>query len=59
MIAASLPIRNLEASADGRTFTFEVTSTIDAKPKKNADGKRKETQGRRKEIFYFSYDTST
>lgn len=59
MIAASLPIRNLEASADGRTFTFEVTSTIDAKPKKNADGKEKKPKAGEKEIFYFSYDTST
>lgn len=59
MIAASLPIRNLEASADGRTFTFEVTSTIDAKPKKDADGKEKKPKAGEKEIFYFSYDTST
>lgn len=59
MIAASLPIRNLEASPDGRTFTFEVTSSQDAKPTKDADGKEKKPKAREKEVFYFSYDTAT
>ena len=44
--ARHLPIRNLKAKEDGRTFTFEVTSTKDAKPEK-------------KEVFYFSYDYPT
>ena len=48
--ARQLPIRNLKAKEDGRTFTFEVTSTKDAKPKK---GEKKDNK---KEIFYFSYD---
>ena len=59
MIAASLPIRNLEASPDGRTFTFEVTSSQDAKPTKDADGKEKKPKAGEKEVFYFSYDTAT
>ena len=49
--ARHLPVRNLKAKEDGRTFTFEVTSTKDA-PK---DSKRKG----QKEIFYFSYDYPT
>ena len=59
MIAASLPIRNLEASPDGRTFTFEVTSSQDAKPTKDSDGKEKKPKAGEKEVFYFSYDTAT
>jgi dipeptidyl aminopeptidase/acylaminoacyl peptidase len=51
--ARQLPIRNLKAKEDGRTFTFEVTSTKDAKPKK---GEKKDNK---KEIFYFSYDYQT
>ena len=54
--ARQLPIRKLKAKEDGRTFTFEVQSTRDAKPKKgekNGKGKAK------KEIFYFSYDYPT
>ena len=35
--ARHLPIINLKAKEDGRTFTFEVKSTKDATPKK--DGK--------------------
>ena len=38
--ARQLPIKKLEAQEDGRTFTFEVTSSRDAKPKK--DDKKKE-----------------
>ena len=50
--ARHLPIRNLKAKEDGRTFTFEVTSSKDA-PK---DDKKKESK---KEVFYFSYDYPT
>ena len=62
-IAAQLPIRNLDVEEDGRTFTFEVTSTQDAKPKplskedSLAGKKPKKVNG--KEIFYFSYDSKT
>ena len=45
--AHHLPIRNLKAKEDGKTFTFEVTST---KEVKNDKGKKE------KEVFYFSYD---
>ena len=45
--AHHLPIRNLKAKEDGKTFTFEVTST---KEVKNEKGKME------KEVFYFSYD---
>ena len=45
--ALHLPIRNLKAKEDGKTFTFEVTST---KEVKNEKGKME------KEVFYFSYD---
>ena len=54
--ARQLPIKNLKAGEDGRTFTFEVTSTKDAKPKK--DDKKKVKKGK-KEVFYFSYDYPT
>ncbi len=62
-IGAHLPIANLEVGADNRTFTFEVTSTQDAKPKplskedSLAGKKPKKVHG--KEIFYFSYDSHT
>lgn len=52
--ARQLPIRNLKAKEDGRTFTFEVVSSRDAKPKKE-DKKNKDE----KEVFYFSYDYPT
>ena len=49
--ARQLPIKNLKAKEDGRTFTFEVTSSRDAKPEKG------EKKGKaKKEVFYFSYD---
>ena len=48
--AYHLPIRNLKAKEDGKTFTFEVTST---KEIKNEKGKKE------KEVFYFSYDYPT
>ena len=52
--ARQLPIRKLKAKEDGRTFTFEVQSSRDAKPKKGEkEGKAK------KEVFYFSYDYPT
>ena len=53
--ARQLPIKNLKAKEDGRTFTFEVVSTRDAKPKKD-DKKAKKGK---KEVFYFSYDYPT
>ncbi len=62
-IAAQLPIRDLEVDEDGHTFTFEVTSSQDAKAKplskedSLAGKKPKKVSG--KEIFYFSYDTKT
>ena len=49
--ARHLPIRHLKASEDGRSFTFEVTSS---REKKDSTGK---PDG--KEIFYFSYDLDT
>jgi len=51
--ARQLPIKNLKAKEDGRTFTFEVVSSRDAKPKK--DAKKKDAKPK-KEVFYFSYD---
>ena len=62
-IAAQLPINNLEVDEDGVTFTFEVRSSQDAKPKKLskedslAGKKPKKVSG--KEIFYFSYNSNT
>ena len=53
--ARQLPIHNLNAKEDGRTFTFEVTSTRDAKPKKD----EKKAKKSKKEVFYFSYDYPT
>ena len=59
-IAEQLPIRNLDVDEDGRTFTFEIVSSQDAKPEKLsredslAGKKPKKAEG--KEIFYFSYD---
>ena len=51
--ARHLPIRNLKASDDGKTFTFEVSSSRDAKPDKD----RKKKGG--KEKFHFEYDYTT
>ena len=62
-IGTQLPINNLEVAEDGRTFTFEVTSSQDAKPKplskedSLAGKKPKKVSG--KEVFYFSYDSET
>lgn len=51
--ARHLPVANLKVKEDGRTFTFEVTSSRDAKPEKDEKGKKSE---KKKEVFYFSYD---
>ena len=48
--AKHLPISNLKAKEDGRTFTFEVKSSREVKDK---DGKKE------KKVFYFSYDYPT
>ncbi len=59
-IAEQLPIRNLDVGDDGRTFTFEVVSSQDAKPKalsrEDSLAGRKSKKAEGKEIFYFSYD---
>ena len=47
--ARQLPVKNLKAEADGRTFTFEVVSSQDKDKKKKAE----------KQVFYFSYDFPT
>lgn len=49
--ARHLPIRNLKAKEDGRTFTFEVVSSKDAPKEKGKKAK--------KETFYFAYDYPT
>ena len=54
--ARQLPISNLKAKEDGRTFTFEVTSTKDKVEKKDDEGKKGKSG---KEVFYFSYDYPT
>ena len=54
--AHQLPVRNLKAKEDGRTFTFEVVSSQDKKPEK---GDKKQTGKPEKEVFYFSYDYPT
>ncbi len=55
-IAASLPISKLEVADDGHTFTFEVKSSLDAKPYTDDKGKEVKPEKGEKEIFYFSYD---
>ncbi|WP_455642398.1 DPP IV N-terminal domain-containing protein [Parabacteroides johnsonii] len=52
--AQQLPIQKLEAGEDGRIFTFQITSSQDAK--KDSTDKDK---GPKKEIFFFSYDYPT
>lgn len=52
--AQQLPIQKLEAGEDGRTFTFQITSSQDAKKDSTDKGK-----GPKKEIFFFSYDYPT
>ena len=46
--ARQLPVKNLKAEADGRTFTFEVVSSQDEKNDKDNKTEKK--------VFYFSYD---
>lgn len=58
-VAASLPVSNLEVAEDGRTFTFEVKSSQDAKPTKDDSGKEVKPKKGEKEVFYFSYDFPT
>ena len=48
--AQHLPITNLKAKEDGKTFTFEVKSTKKVKKEKGKE---------ENEIFYFSYDYPT
>ena len=48
--ARLLPVKNLKADADGKTFTFEVVSSQDEKQDKD---KKKKAE---KKVFYFSYD---
>ena len=59
--ARHLPIRNLKAKEDGRTFTFEVVSSQDKNPEKKdaKDSKKKKAGKPEKEVFYFSYDYTT
>ena len=52
--AQQLPIQRLEAQPDGRTFTFQVTSSQEA-PKDSVYNK----DGKKKQVFYFSYDYPT
>lgn len=52
--AQQLPIEELEAGEDGRSFTFQIKSSQDAK--KDSTDKSKEKE---KEIFFFSYDYPT
>lgn len=56
-IAAQLPIKNLEVQPDGYTYTFEVTSSQDAAPKKDDKKADKKSKKPQKEVFYFSYDS--
>ena len=53
--AQHLPIQKLEAQEDGRTFTFQITSSQDAKK----DTTDKKENKNKKEVFYFSYDYPT
>lgn len=47
--ARHLPIRNLKAKEDGRTFTFEVESSQEVKPRKG--GERQEERRKRSLLF--------
>ena len=58
-IGSALPIENLETLPDGYTFTFEVTSSQDAKPKDKDGENKKGKKPEGKEVFYFSYDSRT
>lgn len=52
--ARQIPVRNLKAGEDGRTFTFEIVSSQD---KKSDDKSKKDKKER--QVFYFSYDYPT
>ena len=52
--AQHLPIERLESQADGRTFTFQLTSS-QAAPKDSVRNK----DGKKKQVYYFSYDYPT
>lgn len=56
-IGSALPIRNLEPQSDGKTFTFEIVSSQEAKPDTTSTAK-KPKRGE-KEVFYFSYHYPT
>ena len=49
--AQQLPIEKLEARPDGETFTFQITSSLDA-PK---DTTKRDGDKPKKQVFYFSY----
>lgn len=49
--AQQLPIEKLEAQPDGKTFTFQITSSKEA-PKDSIHNK----DGKKKLVFYFSYN---
>ena len=49
--AQQLPIEKLEAQPDGKTFTFQITSSKEA-PKDSIHNK----DGKKKQVFYFSYN---
>lgn len=53
--AQQLPIQKLEAQEDGRTFTFHIVSSQDAKK----DTTDKKEPKNKKELFFFSYDYPT
>ena len=59
--ALHLPIRNLKAKEDCRTFTFEVQSSQDRpKEPKDADKDKKTNKKKgKKQMFYFSFDSQT
>lgn len=59
--ALHLPIRNLKAKEDCRTFTFEVQSSQDRpKEPKDADKNKKSNKKKgKKQMFYFSFDSQT
>ena len=52
--AQQLPLEQLEAQPDGKTFTFKITSSQYA-PKDSVDNK----DGKKKRAYYFSYDYLT
>lgn len=58
-IGSQLPISKLEVQPDCKTFTFEVVSSQDAKPKKDKEGKETKPKAGEKEKFFFEYDSTT